>query len=176
MSEVNPSPANDFVSKTVLFNEIGGKPQEYDAKLLTFYIGFIIEELLELFDTLVPSEDSTMSHENDDYMSALNLEAACGILRQLETDFKTGKYASFVRPRHRVEMLDGALDIAVVALGVAIGVGADVNAAANEVADNNLSKYPFDESGHRVVLKDENGKIQKPPGYRKVQLGKYLLD
>ena len=79
------------------------------------------------------------------------------------------------------------IDIAWVALGGAYAMGADVEGAAQAVAENNLSKFPLctceigsqfppdydpecrkcNGSG-RVVLRDANGKIKKPEGFKAV--------
>ena len=52
-------------------------------------------------------------------------------------------------------------------------VGADIVAACEEVSNSNLSKFPFVD-GKRVVLKDENGKVKKPPEYRPANVTQYL--
>ena len=83
----------------------------------------------------------------------------------------------------RVEALDAAVDIAVVGLGQGIAVGADIVGACDAVAENNLSKFPLKTIWnftfpfrHQVhtVLKDENGKVKKPPGFKSVVLTPFI--
>ena len=64
------------------------------------------------------------------------------------------------------EVLDGVCDMAVVANGtlLACGLASVYSEALNRVDENNWSKV---KDG---VIKDENGKYKKPPGYKPVVL------
>ena len=57
-------------------------------------------------------------------------------------------------------------------------VGADILGATNHIAQNNLSKYVKDDTveGGYVVIKDDNGKVQKPPTYVKPNLTPFIKD
>jgi hypothetical protein len=84
---------------------------------------------------------------------------------------------------NRIEALDAAVDIAVVGLGQGIAVGGDIVGACDAVAENNLSKFPETVTWswkfpfrhkQRIVLKDENGKVKKPPGFKPVVLNSFI--
>lgn len=151
----------DFVSKVVEFNEVAGTKAEFNARKLGLYIGLILEETQELV-----REVAAISKDPE-----LNTFAAH--LTSFADDFKKGKYDAATYEIDRTEILDAAVDIAVVSIGAGISVGSDISGALNEVADNNLSKFPLVD-GVRTVLKDANGKVMKPEGYQKPQLSQFL--
>jgi len=90
----------------------------------------------------------------------------------------------------RVEVLDGAIDMWVVVSGLLQkleAMGYNVEEALKRVTDNNLSKFPstannaenswngdytphFNKKHQVLVLKDKNGKVRKPDGYKPVNL------
>lgn len=149
----------DFVSDVCEFNTIAGTPPEYNARKLSLYIGLILEEVSEMIDSLGKNWE---------------LDACSLYLEKMSTEFKEGKFDLNVAHNDRVASLDAAIDIAVVALGAGIANGADVIGACDEVMASNLSKFPM-KDGVRTVLKDENGKVKKPPEYRAPELEKYLI-
>jgi hypothetical protein len=91
------------------------------------------------------------------------------------------------------EILDGAVDVLVVALGLVQKLeqlGFDVSGAMEAVAQNNLSKYPRNkedavkslkpgwsceeyQGAQLWVIKDENGKIRKPWNFKSVDLKQF---
>lgn len=152
----------DFVSKVVEFNEVAGTKAEFNNRKLGLYIGLILEETQELVREVV-------RHAGNDE----NLEIFSAQLSSFATDFKLGIYDNYINEVDRTEILDAAVDIAVVSIGAGISVGSDIAGALNEVADNNLSKFPIID-GVRTVLKDANGKVMKPEGYQKPQLSQFL--
>ena len=90
----------------------------------------------------------------------------------------------------KVEILDGACDMFVVVCGLLQKLeaqGCDVEEALMRVCENNLSKFPstannatntwsgdytphFNKKHKVLVLKDKNGKIRKPEGFKPVDL------
>jgi hypothetical protein len=152
---------NCFISKVIEFNQIAGTLEEYNPRRVALYLGLQLEELAEQIASFKSSELG-------------KLQTALEYHSQL---FKNGTFDKVVEnantPEQRKEFLDGAIDSAVVALGSAISIGANVQGSAHAVADNNLSKYPVID-GVRVVLKDGNGKIKKPEGFKPVELGSFL--
>lgn len=150
----------DFVEKVKLFNEIAGTKEEFNVKNVSLYMGLVLEEVGEMLDSLGIIDSDVI-----------------GLLHQMEEisqSFKKNEFeesiGSFI---DRKEFLDGAVDVAVVALGSAISVGADTVGACHEVADSNLSKFEII-NGEYVVLKDKNGKIMKPATFKRPELGQYL--
>jgi hypothetical protein len=148
----------DFVQKVVQFNDIAGTTGDFDARKVALYIGLQLEEMAEKIAS-IPNQTSLG-----------NLRVALEYHSRL---FKEGRFDGEVEKIDRVEALDADIDLAVVALGGATSLGADVNGACHEVADSNLSKFPFVD-GVRVALKDENGKVKKADGYKPPQLEQYL--
>ncbi len=151
----------DFVQKVIEFNEVAGTTQVYNPRKVALYVGLQLEELAE-----------QISSFRDPKLGKLLIA-----LEYHSRRFKNGEFDEVVKNANtleqRIEFLDGAVDSAVVAIGSAIAIGSNVEKATHAVADNNLSKYPLVD-GVRVVLKDANGKIQKPPGFTSVNLEPYL--
>jgi hypothetical protein len=150
---------------------------EFNVRQTALQIGLVLEEMYELLDALKTGS----SPEN----------------------YKSGKYDIAVINCDRTEVLDAFLDIAWVAIGGAYAMGADVEGAMNALNENNLSKFPecltcegtgtvFSREGSgvlgerwhspcptcsgnkRVVIRDENGKVVKPNGYKKLDLEEFL--
>lgn len=153
--------AQTFTEKVKLFNTISGNTGEFDPRKFAMYIGLILEESKEMLE----------SFNSEDWNETI------GYFNDLSTRFKRGDYDDYVSSPNfnREEALDAAVDICVVSLGAGVAVGADVEGACHEVADNNLTKFSYDqETGEFIVLRDENGKVKKPPNYKSVSLGKFL--
>lgn len=153
----------DFVSKVKEFNTIAGTDEVFDTRKVALYIGLCLEEMAELI-AAIPSA------------GASELIGLHSTMESHSTRFKSGVYDSSVANIDRVEAVDAFVDIAVVALGGGIATGADIVGACHAVADNNLSKFPSGEDGKRRVLKDANGKVQKPPDYQSVDLTPFVKD
>jgi predicted HAD superfamily Cof-like phosphohydrolase len=143
----------DFVGKVKLFNEIAGQKEEFNKRKASLYVGLILEELAEMFESFQLDEWNRQAHH----------------LHALGNSFKCGDYDYVMDNVDRVGYLDASVDIAVVSLGASISIGADVEKACNKVADNNLSKFPVVDGKH-TVMRDANGKIAKPEGFTSVDL------
>jgi predicted HAD superfamily Cof-like phosphohydrolase len=147
----------DFVEKVKLFNEIAGTKEQYDTRKVALYTALILEEVSEMVEALG--------------MKKTTLFDTLEIYRK---GFKNTAYDKDIEivlqnQDNRIEYLDAAVDIAVVALGAGISIGGDINKAVNKVADNNLEKFPIVDGVH-TVLKDESGKVKKPDSYVSVVL------
>jgi predicted HAD superfamily Cof-like phosphohydrolase len=151
----------DFVEKVKLFNEIAGTKEEYNTRKVGLYTSLVLEEVSEMVQAL-GMENTSLFEFLDIYRKAFKAGAYdMNIEKVLEDHAK------------RVEFVDAAVDIAVVALGGGIAVGADISGACHAVADNNLEKFPIVDGKH-TVLKDENGKVMKPASYQSVTLEKFV--
>lgn len=162
----------DFVSKVKEFNEIAGTKEILDARKVALYTALQLEELAEKIEALNKVEAIAGVHPDK------GLGKLFTALEWHSRRFKEGEFDALVSKAcenadTREELLDADIDLAVVSLGGAISVGADVEGACHEVADNNLSKFPLID-GVRTVLKDANGKVMKPEGYKPVSLEKFL--
>lgn len=147
-----------FVEGVREFNAIAGIEEKFDSRKVALYTGLILEEVRELLETY-----------NDPRLG--KLITAIEFHSKL---FKTGDFDESAKNINRAEALKETIDIAVVALGEGISLGADIVAACEEVSDSNLSKFPVVE-GKRVVLKDDNGKVKKPPEYRPANVSRFLI-
>lgn len=157
----------DFVKATKVFNLAAGNPEEFDPKKVCLYIGLVFEEVAELVSALSPTA------KNKPIVQALEKESK--EFKKYAQDFRIA--SRICKDIDRVEFLDGAVDTAVVALGAGMVVGADIEGAAKEVADNNLSKlHKVSKTGGLLAVKDESGKITKPPHYVPVSLERYLRE
>lgn len=113
----------------------------FNARQTALYVGLCCEELAETLE-------------------AIGASVAAKDLRVLSGAFKSGEYDAWVERRaNRVELLDGCIDLAWVALGCAYAQGASVPRAIAKVATANLDKF---RNGADL---DENGKQRKPPGW-----------
>lgn len=148
-----------FLEKVVLFNDIGGTKAEFDKRKASLYVGLCIEELGEMIESLNQTDEAWVSWVDG--------------LDNLATLFKSGKFDYVMDNVNRIEFLDAAVDIAVVATGAGIAIGSDIIGAMGEVATNNLTKYNLVDGKYEVLL-DENGKIRKPLNYLPVNLEQFL--
>jgi hypothetical protein len=151
----------DFVEKVKLFNSIAGTNEEFNVRKSALYVGLIFEELGEMLESLNTKEFDLWTTSLDD----------------MSTRFKSGEYDGYfdANVMDRVEFLDASVDIAVVSLGAGIAIGGDIVNACHAVADNNLTKFPIVNNEY-TVLRDENGKIKKPDGYKSVELTEFVSD
>lgn len=151
-----------FVQKVIEFNYLAGNTGELNNKLVSLYIGLVLEEVSELLEA---------SNSEDHLINVI--KTASKNYKEYEGEYKKSLDKALLNKDNRVEILDGCADIAIVALGCGIANGCDIIGACEEVADNNLSKFPIID-GERVVLADENGKICKPKNYQSVNLEQFV--
>ena len=85
-------------------------------------------------------------------------------LHVLAEDLKSGKVQAVVEDR--IEFLDSLADQIVTATGAGYMAGMKVPAALDRVNASNFSKFSDD----GMPLFDANGKIEKGPNYKKVNL------
>ena len=75
------------------------------------------------------------------------------------------------RTNDDIERLDGCMDLIWVTIGYCLAKGYDIKGAWQEVADSNLAKVDM-KTGK--VLKDANGKVIKPEGWKPPDLRKFV--
>lgn len=150
---------SNFVQDVKEFNRIAGTEEVFDVRKSALYTGLIFEELSEMIESLNCKEAAWLD--------------LVVYLSEIGDKFKQGAYDQAFHNVNRVEYLDAAVDIAVVSLGAGIAIGGDIEGACNAVSENNLSKFPIVD-GVRTVLRDENGKIKKPEGFKSVELSSYV--
>ena len=114
----------DFVQSVLEFNRIGGNANEFNARNVAKYIGFLLEEVQETISTL-PYDTKFVE--------------LCEVLQEFGDDFKRGRYDEQCDKIDVVEALDGAIDCAVIGIGLGNALGADVWNAALHAG----SRYKF---------------------------------
>ena len=162
------------------FMHIAGQPATrgvFDTRQTAFQIGMCCEELSETIQSLFQGD--TIGN---------------GIMRELRffgEQMKAGVYDDCVQRSDKLELLDGFADVRYVAEGGMAAMGADVEGAIEAVEMNNLTKFEtcpecggagyFREftctqcnGNGRIAKRDENGKVIKPAGYKKVSLEQFL--
>ena len=146
------------------FMDIGGqKTNALAPQQATMYVGLCFEELGELVAAIAdgclePAVRMDMKDMADGLVSVAN-------------SFKRGDHMGAVG-RSAVaseEVLDGAIDLAWVALGLVFSLSPNAAGAIAEVARANLDKFPGG-----VAIRDANGKIQKPVHWRGPDLSPFM--
>jgi len=138
----------DFVERVLAWNRAAGNTEgEFNPRQAALYVGLILEEVAEMLEEF----------RGDIYV------------RQLAERFKRGEFDEAMAEADRIHLADAGCDIAVVAVGLLMSLGADVQGALREVCDSNDSKLV---DGR--LLKDGNGKVIKPAGYRQPNLEEFL--
>lgn len=126
---------------------------QIDRNTFSLYIGLICEEMLEM-------------------LGALGFQGTP--LEEVEQRTKSGEIdLDELSHEQQVELLDGLLDMIWVTIGAAISMGADVEGAWREVTASNMSKF-WGWDDKLYALRDKNGKVMKPPHYRRPELAKFL--
>ena len=134
-----------FVSDITRFTKaVGCTTDRFNVRQTALYIGLQLEEMAEKLEAI--------GLDGETYERMVELSAK----------MKSGIYDAYVRDGNRAAMLDADIDLAWVTIGSALSQGADVLGAMREVARANLDKIGPDGS----VIKDENGKVRKPEGWR----------
>lgn len=152
-----------FVADVRRFTEaVGCTTDRFNVRQTALYIGLQLEEMAEKLEAL--GWDGAAA--TGGFFSDLVIK-----LRQASTMFKQGRMDNVVELGDREAMLDADVDLAWVTVGSALSQGADLLGAMREVARANLDKIGPD----GTVLKDENGKVKKPAGWRGPDIAPYVL-
>lgn len=148
-----------FVADVRRFTEaVGCTTDRFNVRQTALYIGLQLEEMAEKLEAVFHSKKI----DQIDNFKEAEIGGAAVMLRDMSKRFKKGDYDDHVEIGDREAMLDADIDLAWVTIGSALSQGADVLGAMREVARANLDKIGPDGS----VIKDENGKVKKPAGWR----------
>lgn len=136
-----------------------------------------IREFMESGGQTVNNSPTHLSAEDSELRARLIMEEAFETCRALgvvvtndegdDIEFEDLQFHA-VNPTHMLALVDGCCDIIVVTLGTLVSAGIPDEPFMAEVNENNLSKV-------KPVCRIENGKIQKPPGYKPPKLSDILL-
>lgn len=154
-----PVDGHRAVESVYEFNRIAQvrPPGQFDADRVGFHTGMQLEELAEKIKAI-----ATGCVISTDRAKMLQFAA---IMDTWGEEFKSGKHHGDVLRADREEMLDGDIDVLVVTLGALMYQTPRWMAAIGTVLAANAEKVPGG-----VAVRDQNGKIQKPPGWKKPYL------
>lgn len=163
---INGIPVNgyDLVASVYEFNKIGQvvpPGDQFHADRVGFYTGMQCEELGETIAAISVGQVDMNLRERMGQFAA--------ILKAWGNDFKQGKHYGAVLRADREELLDGAIDVAVVAIGSMCyqtprfveAIGAVLRANAEKGVDG-------------VFTHDFNGKIVKPEGWTSPDIAQFV--
>lgn len=141
----------------------GQKTNTFDPRQATMYLGLCFEELGEL----VAAVATGCITETERLQT---LELADG-LKIVAGNFKSGMQTGDLgrAALGSEEVLDGAIDLAWVALGLVFSMSPNAGGAIAEVARANLDKFP-----NGVAVRDANGKWVKPLNWRGPDLSPFM--
>lgn len=143
----------DIIKQIIDWNrDAGNTTNAWNRRQSALYMGLQCEELAEKLKVLGFGSEAFM-------------------LNELSYKLKRGNRDHLFHTVYCRDMLDADLDIIVVSIGAAMSQGADVSGGMQEIIRSNESKR--DNRGK--LVKDENGKIIKGPGYSPPDLGPHLL-
>lgn len=126
-----------------------------DLKTYGFYFGMQLEEMAEKLEEIAKSEPDAQQRQ---HMIELHTLMSHFALR-----FKGGNHLAALSFANQEELIDGDIDQAWVSLAAVHFIakdGASARASVYHVAERNLAKFP-----NGKVLRDANGKIEKPEGW-----------
>lgn len=133
----------------------------FNAEQACLYTGLQLEEMAEKIEAVATGCISAVEQA-----SLLNLVS---VLTHFANQFKSGRHRGDILRADREALIDADIDLAWVSLGSSFSMADDTHGAIREVARANLDKFP-----DGVVLRDENGKIKKPDGWRGPDLSPFF--
>lgn len=154
-----------FIADVRQFTEaVGCTTDRFNVRQTALYIGLQLEEMAEKLE-------------------ACGLNSVAEQIQVVGHTFKAGSLDEQVAKADRAAMLDADIDLAWVTIGSALSQGADVLGACGEVARANLDKLVSCDEQHLGIdrpladcpkcsgrlayaVKDANGKVTKPEGWR----------
>ena len=158
-----PTSADALVESVYEFNRIGQvvSPGHFNADRVGFYFGMILEEVAE--------GAKAISEGAVDGSRRMILVKLAESLDAWGKSFKAGEWQGEVLRCDREGLLDGSVDITVVALGCAMYQTPKFREAIAEVLSKNAEKIP-----NGVATRDENNKLLKPAGWTPPNHGPFV--
>jgi predicted HAD superfamily Cof-like phosphohydrolase len=141
----------------------GQKTNTLAPQQATMYVGLCFEELGEMVAAIA---DGILEPA-----AKMDMKDVADGLVSLADKFKRGDHMGAVGRAATAseEVLDGAIDLAWVALGLVFSLSPNAGGAIAEVARANLDKFP-----NGVAVRDSNGKWVKPLNWRGPDLSPFM--
>jgi predicted HAD superfamily Cof-like phosphohydrolase len=158
--------SNEFVEGVLELNRGANRPEEFSPRFVAFHTGMQLEEMAEKLEAILKG-----CKTQNDTIHAHMVERLRSEMDHMGKQFKQGTYDQIVSNGDRHGMLDADVDIQVVTIGGMMTAGNDIEGALGEVNRANLDKKFPDGTYHL----DQNGKIQKPPGWKAPDLSSYVV-
>lgn len=149
-----PSSVREFMEKA------GQSTARFNPAQASLYTGLQIEELAEKLFAI--SEGCLTSSQRK------NLQQMAQSLDVLGDQFKRGVFQGTIGRADHAELIDADCDLAWVSIGALYSTSKDGLGALRHVAETNLDKF------RNGVIKDANGKIQKPANWKAPDFTPYV--
>lgn len=150
-----------FTQAVKQFMQIGDQTTDaFNPRQACLYTGLQLEELGEKIKAIA---DGAVS-----ITGTARLMKLAAILKDAAKEFKAGMHEGDILrayATHGKDFIDGDFDLAWVSIGALFSECIDTHGAISHGAWTNHDKFVFNDRRERVALKDENGKIQKRPGW-----------
>jgi predicted HAD superfamily Cof-like phosphohydrolase len=137
--------------------------QTFNARQTAFYVGMQLEELAEKLAAI-----GAVGQESQAIVTLSEFMERAG------KAFKRGDHDMLIQgasTKVKADMVDADFDLAWVSIAASLSMGVPIHDVHSEGAGSNLSKIGPDGK----CIKDENGKIQKPPGWRKPDFEQFVV-
>lgn len=156
-------PALNQIASVRRFITTGGQTADVmNIKQTGFYIGMQLEELAEELQEVIDAHVEPIDQHSE-------LFQAHQWMNLLAKQFKEDRHHGAVLRANREKLLDGFIDSIVVSSAGALSYSHDAEGAFREVNRANMDKFPGG-----VATRDENGKIQKPAGWKEPDLTPFV--
>ena len=163
MTKDLPQTADALVESVYEFNRIGSMPPpgNFEANRVGFYIGMVFEELAE---TIKEVATGAVSQFDRGQLTILG-----GMLDNWGEAFKADNFHGAILRADREKLLDGTIDMVVVALGATMFQTPKFRDAISAVLAANMAKFP-----NGVATRNDQGKVVKPEGWAPPNLAPFV--
>ncbi len=152
----------DFMGAVCSFMEIAGQTTDkFNARQACLYTGLALEEVAEMISVI--AEGAVQPFDR------LRMKDLADILDSWARRFKEGRHEGDILRCDHAQLIDAQFDTSWVAAAAAYSTSTDAEAAFRHGTFTNLDKF---RGG--VCIKDENGKVRKPPDWRPPDFEPYV--
>lgn len=156
----------DLIESVPEFMELGEQTTDrFNARQACLYTGLQCEELAEKIEAIM---EGTLTPSQRDHLGVL-----ANTLRIFSKEFKQGLHeGDILRSTHK-DLIDADFDLAWVSVAAVFSSSIAGHRAIAHGTYTNMAKFPL-VNGERVCIKDENGKIKKPEGWKPPDFSPYV--
>jgi predicted HAD superfamily Cof-like phosphohydrolase len=150
----------DVIDAVTEFTKAAGcTTDKFNVRQTGLYYGLICEEFAECENATnyLKEEESDLEYS----------------LKNISPRYKSGELDVYFEKADRTKLAHELCDLMWVTTGALLSMGVDVKGAMAELARANMGKTVLID-GKRVVIKDENGKVQKPEGWTAADISPFV--